>query len=386
MYLIKNELKKSMFLPMMWIFLAICLLLNICIIAGYRYKIVDYSYFSYVGSTAAVTGTTIDPAFSEKLSFLSDSAQKKRLVSEIAKSEPIYADYDTSSLAETYIQLYGISGAWANLLKAKYEKLQYAVKRLEHAHAEFSLYSASTTAQMHHLLFGIVLHAILTEACILAALMMLHLFAYEYQNKTAMVIYSTRTGRKLFKYKLGAGLIAAAVCFAVLSAVTLFVYFTVFDYLQLWNSNVSSGFNYISERIGVKPFITWLPFTVGRYLVAMLLLGLSLTLVFAMIGAVIGLLINSSYAGALVFFLLALSMMTLPYACSEAGIWVGYFLTQFFPVPLWFSSSRWLTDMGSVSVIPLHELTGILINMLLWGLLVFVSYRYVKRKDMVSCC
>lgn len=372
---------------MLWVFLAVCLLLNICIIAGYRYKVVDYPFFSYVGSAAAAVGTTLDDEFSRKLSALPDSGEKRRLAAEIEELEPIYADFNAPSLAEAYTGFYGVSGAWADLLQMKYERLSCAVQKLAQTRAEFSLYSADTTALMHHLLFGVVLYAVVIEACILAVLLMLHLFAYEYQNHTGMAVYTTKIGRDIFRYKLGAGLCASATCFVLLAGTTLFVYCLVFDYSQLWNSSVSSGFNLLSDQaVGIKPFITWRPFTVGGYLAAVLFLALVLTLIFAMMGAVIGLLLRSSYMGTLLFFLAAMAMMTLPYLCSEAGIWGGYFLLQFSPVRLCFVFPLWLTDMGSVSAIPLHELAGLLINILLWGNLIFGFYRYMKRKDMVSCC
>ena len=383
MCMIKNELKKSIAMPMLWGFLAVCLLFNICLAAGYRYKIVDYPFFSYVRDAASEAGIIVNKEFSQKLTAMPDSPQKKRLASDAAAAQPVFAGYDTSYLAEAYINLYDISGKWAHLMKAKYEKLQHAVQRLDAAGAEFSLYAASETPRMHNLLFGVMLRAIITETCLLAALIMLHLCAYERQNKTERMIYSSKTGRSVFRYKLGAGFLTSILCFAFIAAVSLIVYFALFDYSQLWSCNVSSGFNYVSDRAGLKPLLTWVSFTVAGYLFAMLGLGLLLSLVFAMMGAVIGLLLRSSYTGMLLFFLACLAMLAIPYMFSEAGIWGGYFLAQLSPVTLWFSSPYWLTDMGSLSIIPLHETAGIAANIVLWGLLLFVSYRYMKRKDVL---
>lgn len=195
------------------------------------------------------------------------------------------------------------------------------------------------------------------------------------------MVYATKTGRGIYKYKFCSGIMISVFYFVLIAFVTLVVYFSVFDYSGIWGSSVSSGFNFISDMIGVKPFITWIPFTVKGYLTVMLGLGLGLTLVFAMMGAFIGFAVRNSYVGTMLFFLLAMAMMTVPYIFSKAGIWSWYFLLQLTPVRIWFVIPEWLTDLGSVSVMPYHETVGIILNLLVWGSLVFGAYQYVKRKD-----
>lgn len=381
MRILRFELKKLTAMQMMWGFVALCLALNVSIIFGYRYKIVDFSFFSYVEDTAYITGNVLGDGFSERLSSMPDNENKSRLIYETKNPARIYKDYDTISLADSYIDLYGITGIGADLLNTKYEKLQSVVDNLSKEKADLSLYAADTTSEVHNLLFGVVVRTIITEACILAALIMLYLCAYEHQSKTELTVYSTKVGRGVFKYKFRAGLILSAICFTIITAVTLLVYFGIFDYSQIWRASVSSGFNYVYTMIGSKPFITWIPFTVLEYLLAILALGFGLTLVFAMMGACIGFLSRNSYIGAILFFMVALAMMTVPYAFSEAGIWSGYFVSQFSPVCLWWSSPTWFTDMGNVSVIPFHETAGIIGNLVIWGTFVVLSYRYMKRKD-----
>lgn len=381
MYILKAELNKIISMPMMWAALAICFVLNIGIVFLYQQKIVDYPYFSYVTDTSSVTGNMLGNNFSEKLSAMPNSAEKKRLILETKNSMPIFKDYDTGKLADAYIGVYGISGMGADLLQAKYKKLKAAVKRLNQEKAEFALYSAGITVQMHNLLFGVILRAVITECCILAVLIMLYLYGYEYQNKTEFTVYTTKIGRGIYKYKFAVGIISSVICFILIASFTLYIYFSVFDYSQLWSANVSSGFNYISEMIGIKPFITWMPFTVRKYLFATLGLGLALTLVFAIMGAFIGFLVRNNYIGVLLFFMIALAMMSVPYMFSKAEIWSGYLLLQFTPVCLWFSQPEWFTDMGSVSVIPFHETAGIIFNVLFWVILLLIAWRYVKRKD-----
>ena len=76
MNLLRYELKKLLTLPMLWVFVALCLLLNLCITLGYRYKVMDYDFFSYVTETASQTGTVLGDDFTEKLSALPERPER----------------------------------------------------------------------------------------------------------------------------------------------------------------------------------------------------------------------------------------------------------------------------------------------------------------------
>lgn len=68
---------------------------------------------------------------------------------------------------------------------------------------------------------------------------------------TEGMVYSSKAGRSVFRYKLWAGFLTSTICFFLIAAVTLIAYFSFFDYSQLWNCNVSNGFNYISDLAGI---------------------------------------------------------------------------------------------------------------------------------------
>lgn len=384
MYILKCELKKIASLPMLWLFLLLCLILNIGIIEAYRYSNVDYSFFSFVKDTAAITGTELGGEFSERLAGLQDSAEKQRLYEETLGVKNIYENLKAVDLGEGYISVYGLPDSWAELMKNKYTYLQHSIDELARSNAGCSLYAAGESKNLHDLLFSVLFRTITGEACLLAVLYMIFLYGYEYQNKTEALIYATYTGRNIRFGKLGAGLLSGCLGYGSLATVTLTVYFMVFDYSRMWKCSVSSCFNYVTEIIGRKPFLTWIPFTLREYLLVILGLGLVLTLIFGLIGAVIGRFCKNSYLGVILFFLLALAMMTAPYFFAEAGLWGGYFGSQFLPVCLWFYSSGWLTDMGIISLIPFHETAGLLGNVIIWGILTAISGWHFSRKDVLS--
>ena len=55
-------------------------------------------------------------------------------------------------------------------------------------------------------------------------------------------------------------------CTACWPFCTLVPYFLLYDYSGIWNASVSSQFNYFSDMLVVRPFLTWGDFTVGQYL------------------------------------------------------------------------------------------------------------------------
>lgn len=383
MYIVKCEWKKIASLPMLWIFFSLCLILNVGIIEGYRYSNVDDSFFSYVKETAAITGTELGVEFSERLAGLEDSEEKRRLYEETYGVKNIYEDLKAVDLGQAYISVYALPDRWAALMRNKYQCLQPMVDGLARNNAGFSLYAAGETKNLHDLLFSILFRTVTGEACVLAALCMIFLYGYEYQNKTEAVIYTSYTGRNIQHGKLAAGLLFGCLSYSLIAGITLLIYLGVFDYSWIWSCNVSSIFNYVEEITGIKPFLTWIPFTLWEYLLAMLGLGLVLTLTFGLIGAVIGRLCKNSYLGAILFFLLALAMMTAPYFLAEKDLWGGYFISQFLPVCLWLHSSVWLTDMGIISLIPFHETIGLFGNVIIWGILTAVSSRHFSGKDVL---
>lgn len=380
MRIFKAEIGKVLYIPMFWIPVICCIVFNIGVVAVYRYAVMDYGYFSYIGKTASVTGNVLGDKFFEKLSKAEDCDEKWRLIHAVKEPENIYESYDAGERADYYIKTYRISGVAEKLFRAKYERLKPSVEKLGRTGAAFSLYAADMTVNMHNLLFGVLVRAIIAECCIIATLFMLHLFSYEHGSRTEASVYTTRTGRGIYKYKLLAGFILSVICFMVIAAVSLVGYFSIFDYSQIWDSSVSSIYN---ELFLEGSLITWTDFTVGGYLFAVLGMGMGLTLVFAAMGGVIGFFISDNYMGVLIFIMILLSMAVADSMFFESGRWGAYFLFQFSPVMLWFSEPQWFTDMGILSVFPFHETAGFFINVIFWGLLLMLGYKYIKRKEIL---
>ena len=63
---------------------------------------------------------------------------------------------------------------------------------------------------------------------------------------------------------------AALGLYALLALFTLGPYLLLWDYRGIWDSSVSSQFNYFVDMLYSRPFLTWADFTVGSYFAAMI--------------------------------------------------------------------------------------------------------------------
>ena len=141
-------------------------------------------------------------------------------------------------------------------------------------------------------MFGSLFRAVLCESAILAMLGTLYLLGYEGMHRTEGLACSSRTGGAAAAQGAG-GFPASAALYGLLAVCTLVPYFLLYDYGGIWDASVSSQFNYFSDMLVVRPFLTWGDFTVAQYLAAALALGAVLTAVFFLLASVCGTLVRT---------------------------------------------------------------------------------------------
>lgn len=356
MRLVKWELNKLARTPALWVYLALCLVFNALILLSDNYP----QEVNELSREIRLTGET-------------------RMVD----GEDIFDGYDATGLANGIVDALNLRGMPETLMRGKYQELQPVVEGFAEKDVSLDIYAGLFTKRMHGKLFGTTFNLIVTESVLLAVLTALYILGYEHLHKTELLIYSSRTGRDITRHKRIAGMICAVAGFVLIACFTLGLYFTLWDYSGLWGANVSSQFNYVLDGITSKPFITWRSFTVAEYLVAVLCLHFGLTLVFTIIGNVLGLLTRNTYMAFMGFILMAAVMMAAAYFFADIGFIWGYFLATFSPMTVWAVKSLWLTDMGVWGMIPYHETAVILGNLILASLVMAMAARRFKRKDMV---
>ena len=379
MNLVYCEWRKLFHLPALWAFLGLCLVFNGLLIA--TQSPYDRAFFNDTSADAELLGQRVDGEFLAGLSAMPETENRKLLLQSVAGLEDVFETYDTGALADFYTGVVKTSPLAMEWMTWKYGLLAERVEHLSQTNAALDLYAGPATYGSHQFLFGALFGAILGESAILAMLGTLYLLGYEGLHQTEGLACATRTGRQLWGVKLLAALPASTVVYGLLASFTLTPYFLLYDYGGIWSASVSSQFNYFSDMLFVRPFLTWGDFTVGQYLTAALALGAALTAVFSLLAAVFGIFIRNSYLAALALMALCFGGLGIVSALGELGWWAVYLIACFQPVIVWLSCSAWFTELGLTAVLPWQETIAVGLNLLLLGGGAILVLRRFSRKD-----
>lgn len=373
------EWRKLFRLPALWTFLALCLAFNALLIAGLSPY--DRTFFNETSQTAKALGQRMDEDFLAGLDAMPATENRDLLLQSVTGMEDIFETYDTGELADFYAGVVEKSPTAVKWMTGKYGLLAERVAHLAQTDAAMDLYAGPATYGSHQFLFGSLFRAVLCESAILAMLGTLYLLGYEGMHRTEGLACSSRTGRRLRRLKVLAALPASAALYGLLAVCSLAPYFLLYDYSGIWDASVSSQFNYFSDMLVVRPFLTWGDFTVAQYLAAALALGAVLTAVFSLLASVCGTLVRNPYLAALVLGILCFGGMGLVSAFGELDWWAAYLVACFQPVMVWLSCSAWFTELGLNAVLPWQETIAAGLNLLLWGGGALLALRRFDRKD-----
>ena len=383
-----NELKKLIKTPALLLFLVFCIGFNLLLIISGAY----YDYSDYIAEVSKTTGYVLGAGFDEKLAGLGAEGFRNHIQEEEFKDylqadtsgvEDVFDGYETYHIAEKYIGLSDLTGWKADALRDKYEKLQGAVDKKAASDESLTLYFAGYTYNKHKELFGFggMINRLVVECGLIAALTMLLSLGYENNNHTSHIVFATKTGRKIIYHKLFASVTAGLLAYVVLSLITLTVYFVVNDYGNIWDSSVSSVFNYIIDvDLSCRPFVTWHSFSVLTYLFAVLGITALLSICFALIAFCIGTWFRNSYLGFLVFLLINASLITL--ILLLPGNSTMSFIIMLTPVLMWLQQAVWFTD-GQINALWANfEIINTCISLVfLAGLCAFSVWAF-RRRDL----
>lgn len=375
------EWRKLVRLPALWGFLALCLTFNGLLLweeDSLRQP------FNETSAIAEELGQRVDGAFLEGLEDLPRTEYGDLVLAAAREMTDIFEDYDTRDLAGLYGGVVKSSPAAVRLMKWKYALMAERVKHLGETGAAMDLYAGPVSHDAHQFLYDTLFRAVVTESLLLGMLSMLYLLGFEGQRRTVSLVCASRTGRRLYGKKVLAGLTAAVFLYALLAAVTLGVYFCLWDYGGVWGASVSSQFNYLTDMLFRRPFLTWGDFTVGGYLAAELTLGALLTAAFALLAAVCNLLLRNAYAAALMLAVVCFGGVGLTAGLAQAGLWIGYFVSLVHPACVWLGLGGWFTELGLSGAVPWQETVSTGLDLLVFGLGTVLALRLFRRKDIVT--
>ena len=249
------EWRKLFRLPALWTFLALCLAFNALLIASLSPY--DWAFFNETSQTAKALGQRVDEDFLAGLDAMPATENRDLLLQSVTGMEDIFETYDSGELADFYAGVVEKSPTAVKWMTWKYGLLAERVEHLAQTDAAMDLYAGPATYGSHQFLFGSLFRAILGESAILAMLGTLYILGYEGMYRTEGLACSSRTGRRLRRLKVLAALPASAALYGLLAVCTLAPYFLLYNYGGIWDASVSSQFNYFSDMLVVRPFLTW---------------------------------------------------------------------------------------------------------------------------------
>lgn len=293
----------------------------------------------------------------------------------------IYNNYDCTIVYE-HLQRIGFDPTALTFMEKKYEKLQPVIDVKAVNGDALDPYFGMWSANIHEKIFGGFGKLLFAEFCILSILMTLLLAGYENVSNTAMMVYTTKTGRKLIIKKFLSSLVASSLIFIIIYGVGWGFVFGINDFTGIWGQNVSSvnnGFN-IDGFFGV-PFTTWQSMTFKQYLVKSLSMSYLLGIVFTMLSFPLAVLMRNTFGAFWILaginvvnvILIMVIPFTSPFYCLAKMTTFGIILYNWI----------WFTDGGSYFFLPHFETVITIFYAILAVLATTFAMKKFKRKDLI---
>lgn len=220
-----------------------------------------------------------------------------------------FEEINIMEIAESEIRRYGLGGDAVDTVRNVYREFETRFERLVENEEHRNLFFLGSHYRMHTFLFRRLFGLFIFEIMVLVVLVTAYLSNYEFDNKTQLLTYSTKRGRKLISDKLYASMIVNMCVVTIIIAASLGVYFVVFDYTGLWSVPISSYFN---SEPPVNVFLSWWQMSFLQYLLWSIGLVYICALLFTFITFLIASFVKSSYIVFFIFLLIFGVTLLLP--------------------------------------------------------------------------
>lgn len=164
--------------------------------------------------------------------------------------------------------------------------------------------------KVHSEMYRTLLKNITIQSVFLASLLTALLVNYEVEQRTQLLVYATKKGRQILLNKLVASLVVSSSVFLLLSASTFGIYFTIYDFSEVWSSVVSSGLNWEYKL----PYITYWRLEVGQFFWLAQTVELFVVLIVSLLTFGIGLHLKNSY----ITWILCMSLLVAAFLLPSA--------------------------------------------------------------------
>lgn len=287
-----------------------------------------------------------------------------------------YGKVNIQALAEDTKKTYGLTGSAASWMDDHFVQLE---KRFE-TYMENETYNewffSGNPYRMHSFLFRSVVKMVALEGILLAVLMTAYLVSYEREQRTHLLVFASKLGRKVMRKKAWAASIATTATGIVLMAGTLAVFFSLHDYSGLWSVNVGSGLNWEYQT----PYVFWWDITMWQYLLlAVAIIFISWLIITAATFA-LAVSVQNSYIVSITILIVLLALFVVPSYLTFSSLLL--LVSHFNLMLLVLNPHMLLNGLSGMSGFWYHELLTLSIFVLLAVGLAVWSMKRFKRKDL----
>ncbi len=231
--------------------------------------------------------------------------------------------------------------------------------------------------RMHSEMYRTLLKSVAVQSVLLVVLMTALVTNYEVEQRTQLLLYTTKKGRLLMRNKFVAVLLLATITYLLLLLPTFILYFTVYDFSEVWHSVVSSGLNW-EYKI---PYITWWELEVWQYFLLAIAVECGVVLLITVLAFSLSLWIKNTYFTWILCMAVLVGLFLLPSAFNAYPALQLVALMNVTTILL--NPHMYFSGGTTLTMIQYFEVWSLMIGLAVATILSLFSYRRFMKKDVV---
>lgn len=231
--------------------------------------------------------------------------------------------------------------------------------------------------RMHSEMYRTLLKSVAVQSVLLVVLMTALVTNYEVEQRTQLLLYTTKKGRLLMRHKFVASLLLATITFFLLLIPSFVLYFTIYDFSEVWQTVVSSGLNW-EYKI---PYITWWELEVWQFFLLAIAVEWGVVLLITLLTFSLSLWIKNTYFTWIVCMAVLIGLFLLP---SAFNAYPALQLVALMNVTtLLLNPHMYFSGGATLTMVQYFEVWSLLIGLAVATILSLLSYRRFMKKDVV---
>lgn len=231
--------------------------------------------------------------------------------------------------------------------------------------------------KMHSEMYRSLLKNVALQSVILIVLMTALVTNYEVEQRTQLLLYTTHKGRFLMRNKFAASLLLATLTFFMLLIPSFILYFTIYDFSEVWQTVVSSGLNWEYKL----PYITWWELEVWQFFLLAIAVEWGVVILIAVLGFFLSLWIKNTYFTWILSMAVLIGLFLLPSVFNAYP--VLQFVTLLNVTTLLLNPHMYFSGGITLTMVQYFEVGSLLIGFAVATILSILSYRRFMKKDVV---